>query len=74
MVAEIRMIRWMYGYMRIDRIMNGVIRDVVKVALIQDKMRETRLKWFGHMKRISVDAPERRCETINIPEGRRGKG
>ena len=35
-------------------------------------MRETRLKWFGHMKRRSVDAPLRRCERINIPEGKTG--
>ena len=38
-VAEMRMIRWMCGYMRIDRIRNGVIRDLVKVAHIGDKIR-----------------------------------
>jgi len=32
MVAETRMIRWMCGYTRIDRIRNGVIRDLVQVA------------------------------------------
>ena len=37
-------------------------------------MRETRLRWFGHVKRRSVDAPVRRCERINIPEGKRGRG
>ena len=74
MVAEMRMVRWMCGYLRIDRIRNGVIRDLVKVALIKDKMRETRLRWFGHVKRRSVDAPLRRCEMINIPKGKRGRG
>ena len=43
------------------------------MAPIEDKMRETRLIWFGHMKR-SMDAPVRRCERINIPEGKRGRG
>jgi len=62
------------GYTRMDRIRNGVIRDLVKVAPIGDKIRETRLRWFGHVKRRSVDAPVRRCERINIPEGRRGRG
>jgi len=70
MVAEIR---WLCGYTRIARIRNAVIRDLVKVALIGDKMRETRLRWFGHVKRRSVDAPVTRCERINIPEGRRGR-
>jgi len=69
-----RMIRWMCGYTRIDRIINGVIRDLVKVTPIGDKMRETRLRWFDHVKRRSVDAPVRRCERINIPECKRGRG
>ena len=43
MVAEMRMIRWMCGYTRIDRTINGVIKDLVKVAPIEDKMRKTRL-------------------------------
>ena len=35
MVVEMRMIRWMCGYTRMDRISNGVIRDLVKVVLSQ---------------------------------------
>jgi len=73
-VAEMRMLRWICGYTRLDRIRNGVIRDLVKVAPIGDKMRESRLRWFGHVKRRNVDAPVRRCERINISEGRRGRG
>jgi len=41
----------MCGYTRIDRIRNGVIRDLVKVAPIEDKMRETMLRWFGYVKK-----------------------
>ena len=73
-VAEMRMLMWMCGYTRIDRIRNGVIGGLVKVAPIGDKMRETRLRWFGYVKRRRVDAPVRRCERINIPEGKRGRG
>ena len=64
----------MCGYTRIDSIRNGVISDLVKIAPIEDKMREIRLRWFGHVKRRSVDAPVKRCEMINIPEGKRGRG
>ena len=60
--------------MRIDRIRNEVIRDLAKVAPIEDKMRESRLRWFGHVKRRSADAPVRRCEMVNIPEGKRRRG
>ena len=73
MVAEMRMIRWMCGHTRRDRIRNEVIRDLVNVAPIVDKMRETRLRWFGHVKRRNVDGPVRSCERINSPAGRRGK-
>ena len=66
-VAEIRMIRWMCGYTRTDRIRNEVIRDLVKVAPIEDKMREIKFRWFGHVKRRSMDAPVRSCERINTP-------
>ena len=41
---------------------------------IEDKLREVRLRWFGHVKRRSADAPMRRCERINVPNGKRGKG
>ena len=44
MVAEMRMIRWICGSMRLDKIRNEVIRDLVKVAPIGDKMRESRLR------------------------------
>jgi len=44
MVAEMRMIRWMCGYTRMDRISDGAIKDLVKVAPVEDKMRETRLR------------------------------
>ena len=44
------------------------------VAPLEDKLRETRLRWFGHVKRNSVDAPVRRCEAINLLHCKRGRG
>jgi len=74
LVAEMRMIRWMCGYSRIDKIRNRVIRDLVRVAPIEDKIREIRLRWFGYVKMRSEDTPVRRCEMINIPDGKRERG
>jgi len=51
MVAEMRMIWWMCGYTRLDRLQNVVINEKVGVAPLEEKMRETRLRWVGHVKR-----------------------
>jgi len=64
----------MCGYTRLDRIRNVVIRERVGVAPLEDKLRETRLRWFGHVKRRSVSAPVRRCEAIHILDCKRGRG
>ncbi|KAL6541798.1 hypothetical protein OROGR_011284 [Orobanche gracilis] len=72
-VAEMRMLRWMCGHTKKDRLRNEVIREKVRVASIEDKMMENRLRWFGHVRRRPVDAPVRRIEswrTINIVKGR----
>jgi len=44
MVLEIRMIRWMCGYTRLDKIRIVVLREKVGVVLIEEKMSETRLR------------------------------
>ncbi|KAL6577117.1 hypothetical protein OROMI_011393 [Orobanche minor] len=72
-VAEMRMLRWMCGHTKKDRLRNEVIREKVRVAYIEDKMMENRLRWFGHVRRRPVDAPVRRLEswgTNNIVKGR----
>jgi len=72
MVAEMRMIWWMCGYTRLDKIRNVVFKEKVGVAPIKDKVRNIRLRRFGHKR--SVDAPMRRRETVNLTCGRRGEG
>jgi len=72
-MVEMRMIRWMCGHMRFDRIANGVIRSKTGVAPIEDKMREARLRWFGHIRRRSMDAPVRRCEKIDRLDCKRSR-
>jgi len=51
-----------------------VIRNKIGVASIKDKMREARLRWFGHIRRRPMDAPVRRGETIVCSDHRRRRG
>ena len=74
MVAEMRMIRWMCGSTGLDKIRNVVIRERVGVAPLKEKLRETRLRWFGHVKMRSVNAPLRRCEAIDLLQCRIRRG
>jgi len=69
-VAEMRMIRWICGHTRLDKIRNEVIRRKTGVASIEDKLREARLRWFGHIRRRNTNAPVRRCERIDRPNYR----
>ena len=73
-VAEIRMLRWMCGFSRCDRIRNETIRNMVGVVAVEDKMREARLRWFGHVLRRGADAPVWRCERLALDGFRRGRG
>ena len=41
---------------------------------MEDKMGEVKLRWFGHVKRRSINTPVRRCEKINFMDFRRGRG
>ncbi|KAM3205400.1 hypothetical protein P3L10_028810 [Capsicum annuum] len=73
-VAEMRMLRWMCGLTRRDRARNETIREKVGVTSVECKMREARLRWFGHVKRRGMDAPVRRCERLALDGFRRGRG
>ena len=61
-------------YTRAYRIKNIMIRGQVGVPSIEDKMSEARLRRFGYIRRRSMDAPVMRCEKINLPGCRRGRG
>ncbi|RXH97113.1 hypothetical protein DVH24_035781 [Malus domestica] len=49
-VVEMRMLRWMCGHTRKDKIRNEDIRGKVGVAEIEGKRRENRLRWFDMCK------------------------
>ncbi|KAK3516862.1 hypothetical protein QTP70_027082, partial [Hemibagrus guttatus] len=50
-VAELKMLRFSLGVTRLDRIRNEYIRGTAHVGCLGDKVREDRLRWFGHIQR-----------------------
>ncbi|KAF3653912.1 hypothetical protein FXO38_15424 [Capsicum annuum] len=57
-----------------DRVRNETIREKVGATPVENKMREVRLRWFGHVMRRGMDAPVRRCERLALDGFRRDRG
>ncbi|KAG5581014.1 hypothetical protein H5410_051641 [Solanum commersonii] len=55
-VAEIRMLRWMCGFTRRDRIKDEDIQNKVEVTLVEEKMWKVRLRLLGHVMKRCTDA------------------
>ncbi|KAK3572845.1 hypothetical protein QTP86_008260 [Hemibagrus guttatus] len=53
-VAELKMLRFSLGVTRLDRIRNEFIRGTAHVGRLGDKVREARLRWFGHVQRREI--------------------
>ena len=50
-VAELKMVRWVLGVTRKDKIRNEYVRGTVKIAKQGDKLWNARLCLYGHVKR-----------------------
>ena len=48
---EMRMQRWAYGVTLYDRLRSENIRVAIGVAPLSGKIREARLRWYGHVRR-----------------------
>ncbi|XP_046384898.1 uncharacterized protein LOC124155227 [Ischnura elegans] len=66
---EMRMLRWILGTSRLDHVMNVDIRKRMGAAPITDKMREARLRWYGHAVRSDENSVARTAMRLS-PEGR----
>ncbi|KAK3538198.1 hypothetical protein QTP70_033122 [Hemibagrus guttatus] len=53
-VAELKMLRFSLGVTRLDRIRNEYIRGTAHVGRLGDKVKEARLRWFGHVQRREI--------------------
>ena len=72
-VAEMRMLRWMLGVTRMDRVKNDYIRGTAKVTTVSKKIQEKRMNWYGHVKRRDEHYIGRRMTEMEV-DGRRRRG
>nr|XP_049693490.1 uncharacterized protein LOC126054017 [Helicoverpa armigera] len=72
-VAEMKMLRWMCGVTRLDRIRNEYVRGSLGVRDVADKLQESRLRWYGHVKRRPPDYVGNLALQLSVP-GRRSRG
>ena len=56
-----------------EKVRNEWIRKIIEVAPIEEKMRENRLRWFGHIQRRPTNAPVRKSDAIHIEGNARGR-
>ncbi|GAB0086734.1 hypothetical protein DMENIID0001_009010 [Sergentomyia squamirostris] len=67
-----RMLRWSSSVTLKDRIRNEHVRGSMKVEKIDDKLVESRLRWYGHVMRRSENHLIRRV--LNETQQKRGPG
>ena len=72
-VAEMRMLRWMSGVTKMDRVRNNYIRGTVKVTEVSKKAQEARLRWYGHLMRREEQHVAREMMDLEV-NGRRRRG
>ncbi|PHU26002.1 hypothetical protein BC332_04334 [Capsicum chinense] len=61
-----KILHWICGFTRDDRVRNEIIWEKVGVVSVEDKIREVRLRWFDYVMRRDTDAPVHRCERLAL--------
>ena len=71
--AEMRFLRSVTGYTRLDKIRSGVIRKELEISGIQDVRLKYKQNWINHLERM--DNTRLPKHALNYkPRGRRGRG
>lgn len=65
MIAEMRILRWMSGNTRQNRIWNEIIREKFRVAPIAEKIVVSSYRWFEHVWRRPIGALVKRVDQMD---------
>jgi len=69
-VAEMKMLQWMLGVTRGDKVKNEYIRGSLKVIEVSRKIQNARLHWYGHLKRRNEGHIAREAMIMELPGNR----
>ncbi|CAD6199417.1 unnamed protein product [Caenorhabditis auriculariae] len=72
-VMETTMLRWTAGVTKLDHVKNEDMRKRFGVAPIREKLRENRLRWFGHVLRADPTSIAKTSHTLEV-DGKRPRG
>ena len=71
--TERMMVRWMCGVTLKDRKRSEDLLDRLGIESVAEVVRRSRLRWFGHVERMSAGNWVSACREIEV-EGSRGRG
>ena len=69
-VAEIKMLRFAVRVKRNDKIRNEYIRSTFKTERLGMKMRESRMRWYGHVMRRDQEYVGKTVMVMELPRKR----
>ena len=70
-VVHVKMLRFAMEVTKNDKIRNEYIRGTIKVERLGMKMREDRLRWYGHVMKRYQQYVGRRVMEMELPEKRK---
>ncbi|KAK6732675.1 hypothetical protein RB195_016818 [Necator americanus] len=66
-----RMLRWTIGVTLKDKVSNDTVRSIyLGVVPITEKMKEARLRWFGHVLRREENSVAKTALKLDVLDGR----
>ena len=75
---ETKMLRWISGVTRFDHVRNDDSRKRYGIASINEKLREARLRWYGHVLRSDIKSLAHIAYSLKVtgarPKGRPKQG
>lgn len=73
-ITELRILSWMCGRIRKDKIRNEYTKGAVGVVQIKDKIMENRFRWYVHVQQRFVRTQVRKGIFVCVKGGKEMRG